>query len=145
MGSCGKVHITVSPLQDNYLELNWITRNCNSITKPDYIVLSTKNLRDRDVSVTILMLSSLKENFQEDTFSSAIAQIRTIDYPNGYYRTKIKFREPWLPGNWEYDRNKVRADEGSHCLPYWIASIKYDMIIDSRCLAIEPTWMFDNR
>lgn len=59
--------------------------------------------------------------------------------------TKIKFREPWLPGNWEYDKNSIRADEGQHCLPFWIASIKYDVIIDSRCLAIQPTWMYDNR
>ncbi|XP_050296375.1 PI-PLC X domain-containing protein 1-like [Anthonomus grandis grandis] len=129
LGLCGKVHLTVSPLQDNYLELNWVTRNCTSHSRPDYIVLSKKNLKARD----------------EDKFSSALAQIRTIDYPNGYYKTKIKFREGWLPGNWEYNKDTVRADEGPHCLPYWISSIKYDIITESRCLSIEPTWMYDNR
>lgn len=129
LGSCGNVHLTVSSLQDNHLELNWVTKDCNATIRPDYIVLSTKNLKERD----------------EDKFSSALAQIRASDYPAGYYRTKVKFREPWLPGNWEYDANTIKADLGPHCLPYWIASIQYDKIIDSRCLAIQPTWMYDNR
>ncbi|KAH1022877.1 uncharacterized protein LOC109533236 isoform X2 [Dendroctonus ponderosae] len=128
LGSCGKVHLTVSPLQDNYLELNWINWNCTSFA-PDYIVLSTKNLREED----------------EDTLSSTLTHIRTGDHPSGYYKTQVKFREPWLPGNWEFDQERLRADEGEHCLPFWIASIKQDVILDSRCLAIQPTWMYDNR
>ncbi|XP_066250278.1 PI-PLC X domain-containing protein 1-like [Euwallacea similis] len=125
LASCGKVHLTVSPLQDNYLELNWVTKNCNNFTYPDYILLTNRNTRDED--------------------QRPLVEIRALDYPGGYYKTRIKFRDPWLPGKWEYDRNEVRADEGPHCLPFWISSKKYQMIIDSRCLEIQPTWMFDNR
>ncbi|XP_030747704.1 uncharacterized protein LOC115876158 [Sitophilus oryzae] len=129
LGSCGKVHLTVSPMQDSYLELNWITRGCDEHTWPDFITLSTRDLRTRD----------------EDRFSSVLVQIRLLDYPSGYYKTKIKFREPWLPGHWEYDPYTVRADIGPHCLPYWISSIQRDRIVDARCLEIQPTWMYDNR
>lgn len=72
-------------------------------------------------------------------------KIKTSQYPTGYYRTNIKFGQPWLPGNWEYNAHTTRADPGPHCFPYWIASVKNTDIIDSRCLAIQPTWMNDNR
>lgn len=66
-------------------------------------------------------------------------------FSEGYFKTKIKFGHPYLPGNWEYKPNMTRADPGPHCFPYWIASLKGDGIIDARCLAIQPTWMNDNR
>ncbi|KAJ8982728.1 hypothetical protein NQ317_019519, partial [Molorchus minor] len=123
---CGKVHITVSSLQDTYLELNWIT-DCGTLDiVPDYILLSSKNIQERN----------------EDP--NMIVQINFSDYPSGYYKTKVRFGEPWLPGNWEYDENTTRADAGPHCFPYWIASVTDSLIVDSRCLAIQPTWMSDN-
>jgi hypothetical protein len=74
-----------------------------------------------------------------------LLRIRASDYPEGYYKSKIKFGQPWLPGNWEYRETLMRADSGPHCFPYWIASIRGSDIIDSRCLGIQPTWMNDNR
>ncbi|KAJ8910752.1 hypothetical protein NQ315_017209, partial [Exocentrus adspersus] len=124
---CGRVHLTVSSLEDTYLELNWVT-NCGSLGDaiPDHILLSSKNIRDRNEDPSILV------------------QVNFTDYPGGYYRTKVKFGEPWLPGNWEYSDNMTAADVGPHCFPYWISSIKGNQILDSRCLAIQPTWMSDN-
>ncbi|KAF5301496.1 hypothetical protein FQR65_LT08799 [Abscondita terminalis] len=125
--SCGKVHLTVSSLEDTYLELNWVTK-CNKPTDlvPDEIALYDRNPLDR--------------NEEMPPRVSVLAR----KYPEGYYRTKIKFGSPWLPGNWEYQENMVHAENGQHCFPYWIASLKRDMIIDVQCLRISPTWMFDN-
>ncbi|KAJ8932878.1 hypothetical protein NQ314_014358 [Rhamnusium bicolor] len=68
----------------------------------------------------------------------AIIQVATTEQ-------KIRFGEPWLPGNWEYNENSTKADQGPHCFPYWISSIKGNLILNSRCFAIQPTWMSDNR
>lgn len=173
---CGRVHLTVSSLEDTYLELNWIT-NCGSLGDviPEYILLSSKNVRERYVSTRIfpsrfpytwyifLKGTIQKENiillsqhqstkkwsnqqslyFQED--SNILLRVRFLDHPSGYYKSRIRFGQPWLPGNWEYSENLTRADPGPHCFPYWISSIKGDVVVDSRCLAIQPTWMSDNR
>ncbi|KYB29347.1 uncharacterized protein LOC663847 [Tribolium castaneum] len=125
---CGHVHLTISASQDTNLELNWIT-DCTppDNIRPDYIALYHYNLKDRS----------------EET--PPLVKIRASDHPSGYYKTKIKFGQPWLPGNWEYRDSLTRADQGPHCYPYWIASIKGNDIIDTRCLGIQPTWMNDNR
>ncbi|KAG5900529.1 hypothetical protein JTB14_022836 [Gonioctena quinquepunctata] len=123
---CGRVHLTVSTLKDTFLELNWIT-DCNEgDIIPEYIVFSSKNLQDPDEDHEI------------------IKTIKFSEYPNGLYRTSVKFGQPYLPGGWEYDANSTKADPGRHCFPYWIASVRGYTTIDSRCLAIEPTWMSDN-
>lgn len=124
---CGKVHLTVSSLEDTYLELNWVTK-CDPMYDmvPDEIALYDKNPLDR--------------NEEMPPRVSILAR----RYPDGYYKTKVKFGSPWLPGNWEYQENMVQAEHGQHCFPYWIASLKRDMLIDVQCLKINPTWMFDN-
>jgi hypothetical protein len=125
---CGRVHLTVSASQDTHLELNWITECPHPDNlRPDYIALYNYDLKDRNEEAPPLL------------------RIRASDYPEGYYKSKIKFGQPWLPGNWEYRETLMRADSGPHCFPYWIASIRGSDIIDSRCLGIQPTWMNDNR
>ncbi|XP_076267794.1 PI-PLC X domain-containing protein 1-like [Rhynchophorus ferrugineus] len=128
LGSCGKVHLTVSPMQDNYFELNWMVKDCNENNSPDYIIFSNEDPRNR-----------------EEERSAILKEIRASEHPTGYYKTKFKFREPWLPGNWEYNPNTVNADIGPHCLPFWITSKRNNQTIDTRCLEIQPTWMQDNR
>lgn len=125
---CGRVHITVSSLKETYLELNWITK-CDKArdVKPDFIAMYDYNPKERHEERPHLVM------------------IRADFYP-GFYKTKIKFREPWLPGNWEYQENVTNADSGEHCFPYWIAALKANNeIIDSACLSIRPTWMSDIR
>uniref|UniRef100_A0A1Y1M5P8 Phosphatidylinositol-specific phospholipase C X domain-containing protein n=2 Tax=Photinus pyralis TaxID=7054 RepID=A0A1Y1M5P8_PHOPY len=127
LDKCGKVHLTVSSLEETYLELNWVTK-CDSMYDmvPDEIALYDKNPLDR--------------NEEMPPRVSVLAR----RYPEGYYKTKVKFGSPWLPGNWEYQENMIQAEHGQHCFPYWIASLKRDMLIDVQCLRINPTWMFDN-
>lgn len=67
------------------------------------------------------------------------------DHPSGFFRTKVKFGHPWLPGNWEYHDNLTHVEFGDHCFPYWIASIAENEILNCTCLKIQPTWMNDNR
>lgn len=75
-----------------------------------------------------------------------LESIHASNYPSGFYRTRVTFRAPILPGNWEYSDNLTRTDPGKHCFPYWIVSFKADgSILDSQCFAIQPTWMADNR
>lgn len=82
--------------------------------------------------------------FQEEV--NPRTYIYTKDHPGGYFRTKVKFGHPYLPGNWEQRPNMTKVDVGPQCFPYWIASIKGNgAMIDVRCLAIQPTWMNDNR
>ncbi|XP_017772229.1 PREDICTED: PI-PLC X domain-containing protein 1 [Nicrophorus vespilloides] len=122
---CGKVHLTISSLKDTYIEMNWITK-CDKARdiKPDYIALYDYNPKDR----------------HEPTPPKIV--LNANDF-NGFYRTKIKFGQPWLPGKWEYSENVTRADRGAHCFPFWIASLKGYDIIDCNCLSIRPTWMHD--
>nr|XP_023026209.1 uncharacterized protein LOC111514202 [Leptinotarsa decemlineata] len=127
VSQCGRVHITVSSLRGTFLEMHWITDCNNGETIPEYIILSSRNVQDRDDDHGILL------------------KIKYSDYPTGVYTTNVNFGHPWLPGGWEYDENSVRADPGPHCFPFWIASVKGNVTIDSRCLAIQPTWMSDNR
>ncbi|CAH1108736.1 unnamed protein product [Psylliodes chrysocephalus] len=126
ISQCGRVHLTVSS-QDSYLEMNWITNCVNGEDIPEFIILSSKNVQDRDEDHEVLKM------------------IKNSDYPSGYFKTKIKFGEPWLPGGWEYNDQTVKADPGPHCFPFWISSITKNFTIDSRCLSIQPTWMSDNR
>ncbi|XP_060524652.1 uncharacterized protein LOC132701039 [Cylas formicarius] len=122
---CGNVHLTVSPTRDTNLELNWIS-DCEDDSAPEFIVFSRKHLRDTD------------EN-------SIILKLKAADYPRGYYKTSTSYGHPWLPGNWEYSETTNRKDMGPYCLPYWITSVRGERIIDENCLAIQPTWMYDNR
>ncbi|CAH1183234.1 unnamed protein product [Phaedon cochleariae] len=122
---CGKVHLTVSSYAETFLELNWITDCQRDATVPEYIILSTKNIQDRDEDHGVLKMVKFK------------------DYPDGFFRTKVKFGHPWLPGGWEVGEN-VKPDPGPHCFPYWISSVSRNGTIDSTCLAIQPTWMSDN-
>ncbi|CAG9860710.1 unnamed protein product [Phyllotreta striolata] len=123
---CGRVYLTVSSVDSN-LEMNWVAECSENEAIPEYIILSRKNVNDRD----------------ED--HGVIIMIKFSDYPNGYYKTSVKFGEPWLPGGWEYDQENPKVDPGLHCFPYWIASVNKNSTIDSRCLGIQPTWMSDNR
>lgn len=83
-------------------------------------------------------------HFQEDI--TPVEKIFASDHPNGFYRTLVKFGEPYLPGNWEYSENLTSASSGKHCFPYWAASLSEEgTIIHAQCLGIRPTWMNDNR
>ncbi|CAH0553027.1 unnamed protein product [Brassicogethes aeneus] len=125
---CGNVHITISADIHSYLELNWITdcQNENDVY-PQYIDLYSRNIIDRDESTIPLV------------------RVNASAFPGGYFKTKIKFRIPWLPGSWDYNVPFSRPEPGSHCFPYWIASIKREEVLDSKCFGIHPTWMNDNR
>ncbi|XP_065170050.1 uncharacterized protein [Atheta coriaria] len=125
---CGKVHLTVSSLKDTYLEMNWISK-CDKARdiKPDYIGLFDYNPRDRNEEAPPKVL--INANY----------------YPEGFYRTKLRFGHPWLPGNWEYQPNMSLVDTGRKCFPYWIAAFRGSDIIDTNCLSINPTWMNDIR
>ncbi|VEN57172.1 unnamed protein product, partial [Callosobruchus maculatus] len=79
---------------------------------------------------------------QEDP--GILAVVKFSDHPSGYYRTKVKFGHPWLPGGWEYDPDATRAQPGHHCYPYYIASVAGNITLDSSCLGIRPTWMSDS-
>lgn len=128
--------------------MNWITECGHPLdVKPEIVALYDKNPRDRNVRpflrltqriLTLLLL--LRQEHVEPR-----VKLYASDYPTGFYRTKIKFGHPWLPGNWEYHENLTYAYPGHHCFPYWITSIRDNEIIDSKCLDIQPTWMNDNR
>ncbi|GJQ74573.1 hypothetical protein Trydic_g21434 [Trypoxylus dichotomus] len=120
---CGKVHLTVSSLPDRYIEMNWITK-CDTLDEvPDFI-----SLYSQDPRTPVKPLEAINAHHYE-----------------GYFRTSIKFGSPWLPGEWDYYDNITNAKPGSHCFPFWIASVKRNRIIDLNCLKIQPTWMDDNR
>nr|CAH7746713.1 unnamed protein product [Callosobruchus chinensis] len=122
--NCGKVHLTVSSQHHSHLELNWVT-DCdhNDALLPEHILLSSKNVAERDEDPGVLAI------------------IKVSEHPSGYYRTKVKFGHPWLPGGWEYDAYATRAEPGLHCYPYWIASVAGNITLDTNCLGIRPTWM----
>lgn len=122
---CGNVHLTVSA-RDSYLEINWIAE-CPKPLHPDEIILSRKNMAGRDEDPEILL------------------RVKPSEYPDGYLKTKVKFGHPFLPGGWDYNDEVGSKAPGPHCFPYWLASFNNSHIIDTRCLAIQPTWMADNK
>lgn len=145
---CGNVHITVSSLKEAYLELNWITDCYHPLdVKPKYIALFDKEPKvnvslHTEINLFLLLIFFL----QKQTNFRILEKIYASNHPNGFYRTTIPFREFTLPENWEYSENLTKILPGKRCFPYWIASIDEDSnIIKTQCLAIQPTWMNDNR
>ncbi|XP_049820992.1 PI-PLC X domain-containing protein 1 isoform X2 [Aethina tumida] len=124
---CGNVHLTVSSDPQSYIEINWITNCEEGEVRPEYIALYPKNIVDRDEGVQPLL------------------RLNASMIPGGYFKTRIKFNIPWLPGNWNYNVPFSRPESGPHCYPFWVVSWRGDQIIDFRCLGIQPTWMNDNR
>ncbi|KAK9736613.1 hypothetical protein QE152_g11442 [Popillia japonica] len=123
LSKCGKVHLTVSSLKDSFLEMNWLMTCDSSGEAPDIIALYNQDPR----SATKPLHSVNAHRYE------------------GYFKTPIKFRFPWLPGEWDYYDNITDVIPGAHCFPYWIASVRRNRIIDLNCLKVHPTWMDDNR
>ncbi|XP_018331073.1 PI-PLC X domain-containing protein 3 [Agrilus planipennis] len=128
---CGRVFLTVSSFKHTFLELNWQISACksNDASRPDQIALYNSDPR----------AGSAKE----------LLRINPLNYVDQFYRTSIPFGFPTLPGNWNYnnfiDGNSTTVPTpGSHCFPYWIASLKSDRVIYTECFKIQPTWMADN-
>lgn len=54
---CGRVHLTVSSLQETYLEMNWITDCSHPLdVVPDIIALYEKDPRERNVGIEIIII-----------------------------------------------------------------------------------------
>lgn len=59
---CGRVHLTVSSLQETHLEMNWIT-DCNHPLDvvPDIIALYEKDPRERNVGTKNCIIFNKKD------------------------------------------------------------------------------------